>query len=73
MVRLTWEYNYQLFSTKDVALDDRIEIMDKLGEQGWELVSAYLTGAGSQVTYLFKRPGSPPAEEEYERLRRIDP
>ncbi len=53
-----WEYRVQsvggFFSTKDEVVE---AALNELGEEGWELVSAFVTqNSGSKVTLVAKRP-----------------
>ncbi len=63
-----WEYHVQtvgsIFGTKDEVID---EMLNELGEDGWEAVSVFSPENSGKVTLVFKRPLSDRARRERSR------
>lgn len=62
---MRFEYKVVRFAERDAQskhldIDVMQQDMNKLGEQGWELVSMNIIGAGTPIAAyaVFKRPGS---------------
>jgi hypothetical protein len=55
----TWEYSYETPPDNFIA---RMERLNKLGEEGWELATSETIN--NKITYIFKRP-TPPEDSAY--------
>lgn len=56
-----WEYQI-LQMAQDQTLNDAVRELDKLGEDGWELVSLY--AYYNDHRFVFKRPTKAPVKEK---------
>lgn len=56
MERTKWEYRHCKWSMYSVSLDEMLERLNRLGEDGWDLVSVTVTsGNYDHYTYFLKR------------------